>query len=228
MAERKSISKLFKRSKPKAVLSWAAVAVVIAIVSVARLVFSYDDFRSEIFDAWEWVLALVGLNVVVIGAVVAILVKVLRPPNWPAYALVVILSFPAIVATPLAVSTITGTDVPGQPESVKLSDVYAPWEDWLTDEIEKPVKTARADETRALVDRYESRGKEGKRQLVDRLDESLSDEGLSEEQLRVIVDGVKATLDQTGVRYSQRLRQIARMLYAEGYRSAVQDMGRIG
>lgn len=228
MASHRSITKLLKKSKPRGVASLLGVAVVIAIVTVGRLVFTYDDFRSEIFEAWEWILALVGLNVVVIGIVIAVLVKVLEPRNWPAYALVVILSFPAIVATPIAVSAITGTDVPGQSESVKLSEIYSPWEDWLSDEIEEPVKSARADEIRALVDRYETRGKAGKRELIDRLDESLSDEGLSEQQVAAVVDSVKLTIDQTGIRYSRRLRQVARMLYADGYRSAVKDLARIG
>ncbi len=228
MASHKSITKLLKQNKPRGLLSAVAVAVVIAVVTVGRLVFTYDDFRSEIFEAWEWILALVGLNVLVIGVVLAVLVKVLKPQNWIAYALVVILSFPAIVATPIAVSAITGTDVPGQPESVKLSEIYSPWEDWLRDEIEEPVKAARTDEIRALVNRYETRGKAGKRELIDRLDQSLSDEGLSEEELGAVVDEVKLTIDQTGIRYSRRLRQVARMLYAEGHRSAVKDLGRIG
>jgi len=226
MSDHVTLRKLLRTSKAKAVGSALLIGAFIAVATLARLLQAYDDFRSEAFSAEVAILLLIAVNIVVIGIAIAVLVALLKPPNKFAYAFVVILSWPVIVAAPIGVATITGTEVPGKPESVKISDVYNPWENELKDEIDEPVKKAKAREIQTIVVRYENRGTPGKRQLLDRLDESLSDEGLSEDEIAKFKTDVETILKPTATPYRQRLRQVARRLYAAGQREAVKDLGR--
>lgn len=226
MSDHVTLRKLLQTSKAKAIGSALLIAAFIAVATLARLLRAYDDFRSEAFSAEVAILLLIAVNIVVMGVVIAILVAVLKPPNKFAYAFVVILSWPVIVAAPIGIATITGTEVPGKPESIKISDVYNPWENELKDEIDEPVKQAKAREIQALVARYKDRGTAGKTQLLDRLDESLSDEGLSEEEIAKLKADIETILKPTATPFPQRLRQVARTLYAAGQREAVKDLGR--
>lgn len=214
-----------KKKRKQAILSLIAIVAFIAVVTVARLLTAYEDFRSEVFSkptVW-WVVLLVLVNILVIGAVIAVLVAVLKPPRWYAYAFVVVLSFPVIVAAPIGVSTIAAVEVPGNPENVKLSDVYNPWESWILSGINKPVKKAKKEEIAALVDHYGSAGKPGKRDLLDRLDASMSSENLAEKDLDKLKKQIKTILNAKGS-YKQRLRRVARELYTAGHRDAVQHL----
>lgn len=225
MSDHFTLRKLFSTSRLKAVGIALGIGALAAVATLARLLTAYDDFRSEALSATGWVLALVGANILVIGIVIVALVGLLKPPNKFAYAVVVILSWPVVVGAPIGVATITGTEVPGQPESVKISDIFTPWENWAKDEIDKPVKEAKAQEIKALVDLYKGRGTAGNAELLDRLDESLADEGLSEEEIDELKADVTTTLEATAEPYPQRLRQVARQLYAAGHRDAVKDLG---
>jgi len=224
MADHMSLRGALKRSKGRGLLAVLVIVVFVAVVTVARLMGAYDDFLSEAFSV-EWaVLLLIAVNVVVMGIAIAFLVAVLKPPNVLAYAIVVILSWLVAVAAPIGVQTIAGTELPGQPESIKLSDVYNPWENPLRDEIDDAVEDKKASEIKALIDRYADRGKAGKAQLLDRLDESLSDEGPPEDEVTQLRRQAKATLNATPTPYPQRLRQVAQQLYVAGQRDAVKDL----
>lgn len=224
MADHTTLRGTLKKSKGRGLLAALVIVVFIAAATIARLIGAYDDFLSEAFSV-EWaVLALIGVNIVAMGIAIAVLVGVLKPPNVFAYAIVVVLSWPVVVAAPIGIQTIAGTELPGQPESIKFSDVYNPWENWLRDEIDDAVQDKKASEIKAVVDRYQDRGRAGKAQLLDRLDESLSDEGLSEDEITRLKKQAEATLAASATPYPQRLRQLARQLYVAGQRDAVKDL----
>ena len=150
------------------------IAIIIAIVTLVKVIKTYGDFWQEAFDAPIAVVLLVLLEHRVGGIVIFILLKAISPKNKLAYAVVVALSISTFIAAPIAVSTFTGDEAAGEAESVKLSDLYNPLEKIVSEEIDEPVKETKREEIAALVARYDGKGKAGKALLEDRLDESLA------------------------------------------------------
>ena len=200
------------------------IAVIITVVTFVKVIKTYGEFWQDAFDAPLAFVLLVALNVVIGGGIILALLAAVKPRNKLIYAVVAALSILSLIATPIAYSTFTGEEVSGQPESVKLSDLYNPLDGIISDELDKPVKAAKRSEIAALVARYETKGKAGKKLLLDRLDESLASESVPSDDQKVVKTAIATTLDDRTVPYTQRLRQVAQTLFNGSHRDIVKDL----
>lgn len=206
---------------------WAVIALIIAFVTFLKITQTYGDFWKEAFDAWEWVLALyavtLGLGIIVIFFVI----KTVKPQDPFPTAVVIAIGLLAYFATPIATQTFVGSDLAGQPESVKLSDLYAPWDKFVSGEIDKPVSATKSEEIEKVVQTYRLKGKAGKERLLDRLSAGLAAVSKTTEEKAKIERNVEKILRDTKRKYPRRLRDVAQALYAEGLRGVVRRLGRL-
>jgi len=152
VANHKTLRRLAEaeRGKRKALGGWLLIALIILAVTFAKITTAYGEFWEEAFDAPFYVVLLALLNLLVGGGLIAGLIALVKPTQWLPYAVVVAMSLTSILAAPIAVSTFTGSDIPGKPESVKVSDLYSPLDKVVSAELGKAVTKKKVLKSRRL------------------------------------------------------------------------------
>lgn len=224
MADHKTLKTL--PNKKSAWTGRLLIAGIILLVTFGKITQTYGEFWKEAFDVPGWVAALFTLNLVIGGAFIAGLIALVKPPNWIPYAAVVAISLTSFFATPIAIETFTGSDLPGKPESAKVSDLYSPLDKIVSAEIDKPVREKKSDEIEKVVAKYEKAGEAGKDALLDRVNARLAASSKTAEEKVKIEADVKKLLDDTSRKYRPRLRDVAQTLYAAELREIVQSLAK--
>ena len=205
-------------------LDWVVGAVISIIVTTGKLVQTYDDFLGQALPQLP-TLALYLLNVIVTVGILFIFALIMKPQNNVRYAVVVALSFQAIVASEINLEPLAGTDVPGT-QTTRISDVYNPVEKLLSGQIDHGVEAEIGSELDRLQQAY--RGPRGPRRLQaaleERLDREVSIKGKDRSKLLRKTQAILATSRSPEV----KVRAIALQLYELSARDVVHDLTQPG
>jgi hypothetical protein len=201
---------------------WRHLAIAAAIsllVTAAKLAGTYDDFLESTLT-WSTAL-LFAINAVVTVVIVELLRQVVRPTNKSRYALVVGLSFQALVAGEIEIEPLAGGKVPGQSEAIRIGDVYGPIETLVSGSIGDAVEKAKLQETNTFVGIYGRDGaglKSLEAKLLPRLE---SDDSLTAGEKSDLACRADRVLGDRSLAPSAKARTVALALYANSARDVV-------
>lgn len=197
-------------------------ALVSAVVTVAHVFDTYDEFWDVALFRGATV-GLVLLNIFFTWLAVVLAAAAVNPTRKTIYAVLVALSFQAVLATEFEVQPLSGAETVGGSTTIKLAPFYTPFADQLTKKIDDPVEDEIAKEVAALRAKYPTEDSlpDLREELEDRLDRERSLKPESRKRLITELNTILATTTRT---VRQRLRDVVQALYAESLREVVRDI----
>lgn len=217
----------------RSIVSWSnagayyVAAAASVVVTFIRLLATYPDFVGTAIASWS-ALLLFLLNIFMTCVIVYVISKALKPEGRIWHALIIGLSFQALLSSDIRLDNaeLPGATAAAGSEQTTVNirkDVYAPLEAALFKSADRPVEDAVGCELRQLVSRYPGRRGPGRlrTRVTTRLEE---DRTLKRDERARVLRSIGRIVRARDVPEHVRIRQAGLKLYDHGARDVVQTV----
>jgi hypothetical protein len=192
-------------------------------VTVIQVFDTYEDFWDVALPRLPTLL-LVLLNIAFTWIAVVIASAAVKPTRKVVYAILIAVSFQAVLATEFEVQPLSGAESVGGVTTIKLAPYYTPIADQISEDIDDPVEDEVAKEIDALRAAYPT--DDSLTNLQEEMEERvLRERSLDTDDRRELVKELTGILVDADLTVRERLRDLAFALYAKSQRGLVRDLG---